>query len=83
MGRSGRDEPADFAADRAGNRNFPLIDIPKDLIPDFAMSIRSTDECWAVEYSFHVLEVDLVIAQIALALLRVPVESANAREQRW
>jgi hypothetical protein len=45
------------------------------------MTIRPTDESVAVEYSFHVLEVDSVIAQIAFALFRIPSERANAREQ--
>jgi hypothetical protein len=45
------------------------------------MTIRSADESVAVENSARVLEVDLVIAQIAFALLRVPSEIANACEQ--
>src|SRR6202040_2045416 len=36
-----RDEPADWAADRACDRDFPLLDVTEDLIPDFAMTIRS------------------------------------------
>jgi len=45
------------------------------------MTIRSTDDVIAVENSFHVLEVDLVITQIAVAFLRIPIESANPRKQ--
>jgi hypothetical protein len=45
------------------------------------MTIRSADECVAVENSAQVLEVDLVIAQIAFALFRIPSEFANACEQ--
>src|SRR5712671_4629441 len=44
-----RDEPAEGPADRAGDRDFPLLDIPEDLIPDFAMTIRSADESVAVQ----------------------------------
>jgi hypothetical protein len=45
------------------------------------MTIRSADESIALENSAHVLEVDLVIAQIAFALVRIPSELANAYEQ--
>jgi hypothetical protein len=45
------------------------------------MTIRSADESVAVENSARVLEVDLVIAQVAFALFRIPSEFANAREQ--
>jgi hypothetical protein len=57
------------------------VDVSEDLIPDFAMAIRSTDERVAVENSFHIQEVDLVNAQIAFAFPRVPPELANVREQ--
>jgi hypothetical protein len=67
--------------ERAGDRDLPAIDVPKDLIPDFAMTIRPTDESITAENSFRVLEVDPVIAQIAFALFRIPSEIANAREQ--
>src|SRR6202165_6023669 len=67
-----RDDPAERAAERAGDRDFPPLDVPEDLIPDFAMTIRSADEGVAVENSSDVLEVDLVVAQIAFALLRIP-----------
>jgi hypothetical protein len=76
-----RDDPADFTAERAGDRDFPTIDVPEDLIPDFAMTIGSTDEGVAVENAFHVLKVDLVNAQISRALILVPSERANTREQ--
>src|SRR5882724_8497812 len=76
-----RDDPAERATDRTCDRDFPPFDVPKDLIPDFAMTIRSADEGVAVENSAHVLEVDLVIAQIAFALVRIPSEIANACEQ--
>jgi len=46
------------------------------------MTIRSTDESVAVENSFRVLEVDLVIPQIAFALSRMPSKVANACEQQ-
>jgi hypothetical protein len=72
-----RDDPAERATDRTGDRDFPPFDEPKDLIPDFAMTIRSADESVAVENSAHVLEVDLVIAQIGFALFRIPSEIAN------
>jgi hypothetical protein len=45
------------------------------------MTIRSADESVAVENSAHVLEVDLVIAQVIFALFRIPSVIANAREQ--
>jgi hypothetical protein len=45
------------------------------------MTIRSADESGAVENSAHVLEVDLVIEQIAFAFFRIPSEIANACEQ--
>jgi hypothetical protein len=45
------------------------------------MPVRSTDEGVAVEYSFHVFEVDLVNPKIAFALFRIPSEFPNAREQ--
>src|SRR6266404_369343 len=76
-----RDDPAERPAERAGDRDFPPFDVPKDLIPDFAMTIRSADESVAVENSAHVLEVDLVIEQVDFSLLRIPPEIANAREQ--
>src|ERR1700682_514235 len=76
-----RDEPADCAADRAGGRDFPPFDIPKDLIPDFVMTIRSADECVVVENSSDVLEVDPVVAQIAFALFRIPSDFADACDQ--
>src|ERR1700726_2000050 len=75
-----RDEPADCATDRACDRDFPLLDVTEDLIPDFAMTIRSADESVAVENSPDVLEVDLVIAQVAFALFRIPSEFPNACE---
>jgi len=45
------------------------------------MTIRSADEGVAVENSSDVLEVDLVIAQIAFALFRIPSEVTNVCEQ--
>jgi len=45
------------------------------------MTVGSTDERVAVENSFHVLEVELVNAQIARTLLLMPSERKNAREQ--
>ena len=74
-------DESERAAERANDRDFPALDISEDLVPDFAMTIRPTDEGVAVENSFHVLEVDLVIAQIAFALFRIPSEVANACEQ--
>src|SRR6185437_5412739 len=76
-----RNDPAERAAERAGDRDFPLLDVPEDLMPDFAMTIRSADEGVAVENSAYVLEVDLVVAQVAFALFRIPPEFANACEQ--
>src|SRR5665213_3261512 len=64
----GRDDPAERAAECASDRDFPPFDEPKDLIPDFAMTIRSADEGVAVENSSDVFEVDLVVAQVAFAL---------------
>jgi hypothetical protein len=57
------------------------LDITEDLTPDFAMTIRSADKSSAVENSARVLEVDLVLAQITLALFGIPPEVTNAREQ--
>ena len=76
-----RNEPALLAAERAGDRDFPAMDVSEDLVPDFVMAVGSTDERVAVENPFHILEVDLVDAQIACALLLMPSERANAREQ--
>jgi hypothetical protein len=45
------------------------------------MTIRSTYESIAIENDTDVREVDLVIAQIAFALLLIPPEFTNAREQ--
>jgi hypothetical protein len=75
------DDPADFAAERTGDRDFAPLDEPEDLIPDFVMAIRSTDEERSVENSFHICEVDSVNAQIAGALLVMPSERANPRDQ--
>src|SRR6202521_2541925 len=44
-----RDEPAECATDRAGDRDFPPLDIPEDLIPEFIMTIGSAHEGVAVE----------------------------------
>jgi hypothetical protein len=57
------------------------MDIPEDFVPDFAMTIRSTSQGVAVENSFHILEIDLVVTQVARALFRIPLEAANARKQ--
>ena len=77
----GRDDPAERAPDRTGDRDFPPFNVPKDLIPDFAMTIRSADECVAVENSAYVLEVDPMISQVTFALFRIPSEVTNACEQ--
>jgi len=45
------------------------------------MTIRSADEGVTVENSLDVLEVDLVIDQVRLALFRIPSEIANVCEQ--
>jgi hypothetical protein len=45
------------------------------------MTIRSTDDVVAVENPFRVLKVNLVVAQIAIAFLRIPIEPADARHQ--
>jgi hypothetical protein len=45
------------------------------------MTIRSAYESITVENSTHVLEVDLVVVQIAFALFRIPSEFANVCEQ--
>jgi hypothetical protein len=45
------------------------------------MTIRSADESVAVKNFSYVVEVDLVIAQIAFTLFRIPSELANACEQ--
>src|SRR3981081_4050378 len=39
-----RDDPAERAAERAGDRDFPPLEISEDLVSDFAMTIRSADE---------------------------------------
>jgi hypothetical protein len=57
------------------------MDISKNVIPDFTSPIRSADEGEAVEDALHILEVDLVIAQIGLALLWIPIAFSNLREQ--
>jgi hypothetical protein len=56
-----RDEPADFAADRECGEDFPIVDVAENFVPDFAMTIRSTDDVVTIENSFHVLKVDLVL----------------------
>jgi hypothetical protein len=45
------------------------------------MAVGSTDECVAVENSFHILKINLVNAQVVGALLLVPSECANSHEQ--
>jgi hypothetical protein len=45
------------------------------------MTIRSADEGVTIENPTHVLEVDLVVQQIAFALFRIPSEIANVCEQ--
>jgi hypothetical protein len=45
------------------------------------MPIRSTDECIGIENASHIIEIDLVAAQIAFTFPFVPSERANAREQ--
>jgi hypothetical protein len=45
------------------------------------MTIRSADEGVTVENPTHVLEVDLVVLQIAFALFRIPSEIADVCEQ--
>jgi hypothetical protein len=42
------------------------------------MAIRSTSEGVIVENSFHILKVDFVVTQVAIAFLRIPVEGTNA-----
>src|SRR3954452_2423155 len=76
-----RDDPEERAAERASDRDFPPLEISEDLVPDFAMTIRSADECVAVENSLDVLEIDLVITQVIFAFFRIPSEVANACEQ--
>src|ERR1700687_4147379 len=39
-----RDDPAERPAERAGDRDFPALDISEDLVSDFAMTIRQADE---------------------------------------
>src|SRR5665213_1526338 len=63
------------------DRNFPPFDVPEDLIPDFAITIRSADEGVAVENAAHVLEVDSMISQVGFTFLRIPSEVANTCEQ--
>jgi hypothetical protein len=45
------------------------------------MTIRPADERAAFENPPRIFEVDLVVAQVAFALLRIPRETANPREQ--
>jgi hypothetical protein len=45
------------------------------------MTIRSADESWAVEKSAHILEVNSMVLQVDITLLRIPSEIANAREE--
>ena len=78
---AGRDEPADRATERAGNRDFPPLNKAEDLVPDFAMTIRPAGEGIAVKKPLKVFEVDPVVPQVAFALFRIPSEFANAREQ--
>jgi hypothetical protein len=80
-GAAGGDEPADFAEERAGDRNLALLDGAEDLIPDFATAIPPADECWSAEYASHVLEVDLVRVDVGGTPVAVPAEGANLRDQ--
>ncbi|WP_244558183.1 hypothetical protein [Tardiphaga sp. OK246] len=72
---------AECAADRARDGDFSPFEIAEDLVPDFAMTIRSPDENVAVKDLSNVSKVDLVIDQIAFALGRIPAELGNADEQ--
>jgi hypothetical protein len=57
------------------------MDLPKQLVSDFALLIGSTNERVALENAFRVLEVDLVVAQVVCALLLAPSKTADAGEQ--
>jgi hypothetical protein len=47
--------------ERAGDCDFPTMDISKNVIPDLTSPIRSADECVTLEDVLYILEVDLVI----------------------
>ncbi|MDC7786152.1 hypothetical protein PQJ75_03680 [Rhodoplanes sp. TEM] len=79
-GASGRDDPAEVAAERAGDRDLPAVDPSEDLVSGFAMTVRSPYEDLSVEDGARVLEVDPVGPQVGLALVRVPAETLNPRE---
>jgi hypothetical protein len=77
----GRDDPARFAFDRTGDRDLAPFDDPEDLIPDLAITIRSTDDSRPVEYAFHICKVDAVDAEIARPFSSEPTERPDIREQ--
>ena len=57
-----------MSPERESDRDFAAVDISEDLIPDLAMAIRSTNKRIAVENSLHVLEVDLMVTQVAFSV---------------
>lgn len=79
-GAARRDDPADRAADRAGDRDLAAFEKAEDLIPGFAMAIRSPNERVVIENGFHIGKVDAVIIQVARALARIPIKVPDVFE---
>jgi hypothetical protein len=69
------------SAERAGDRDFPAIDVSEYLVALFAISVRPDDVGVAVEDRAGVLEIDAVNEAVALAFVFAPAEGANACKQ--
>ena len=81
-----RDDPAlfsVFAAECADDRDFATFEDAEDLVSDFAMTIRSTDQGRAVENPCCINEIDLVRSKIDFSFVLIPTEHGNAREQSF
>ncbi|MDQ2079718.1 hypothetical protein RA307_05945 [Xanthobacteraceae bacterium Astr-EGSB] len=69
------------SAERAGDRDFPVVDVSEYLVALFVMSVRSDDVGVTVEDRAGVLEIDAVNQPVAPTLILVPAEGAYACKQ--
>jgi hypothetical protein len=60
------------SAERAGDRDFPVVDVSEYLVALFVMSVRSDDVGVTVEDRAGVFEIDAVNQPVAPALVLVP-----------
>jgi hypothetical protein len=74
-------EAAALAAERTDDDDFTRVDEAIDDEADFTFPVRTPDEDRPIDYPPRVQKVDLVFAQVALALLLVPFECADVRER--